>query len=144
MLYEEGKFLLSDPVSMYLPEFKDVKVRDAQGQLVEARPMTIKHLLTHSAGLTYWTVPGWKRRFQEIGEMYNEAKLPFEETDAKSLQQWCHPARIAGRRASPFNSPIATLDKVAPKRHRGLIGVVQLERATRAVNRVLQELKRMS
>ncbi len=88
MLYEEGKFLLSDPVSMYLPEFKDVKVRDAQGQLVEAQPMTIKHLLTHTAGLTYWTVPGWKRRFQEIGEMYNEAKLPFEETDAKSLQQW--------------------------------------------------------
>ena len=26
MLYEEGKFLLDDPVSKYLPEFKDAKV----------------------------------------------------------------------------------------------------------------------
>lgn len=88
ILYEEGRFLLSDPVSLYLPEFKDMKVLTEKGDLEEARPMTVKQLLTHMAGLTYWTVPGWERPFQEIGERYNEAKLPFEQTDATSLQEW--------------------------------------------------------
>ncbi len=88
ILYEEGKFLLSDPVSLYLPEFKDVKVLTEKGDLEDARPMTVKQLLTHMAGFTYWTVPGWERPYQNIGEMYNEAKLPFEQTDANSLEEW--------------------------------------------------------
>lgn len=54
MLYEEGKFLLSDPVSKYLPEFADLRVADEGGALVApARPMTIQMLMTHSSGLTY-------------------------------------------------------------------------------------------
>jgi CubicO group peptidase (beta-lactamase class C family) len=61
MLFEEGHFLLSDPVSKWLPEFADMKVVEAPspGQRVETpyttvpakRPITIKHLLTHTAGL---------------------------------------------------------------------------------------------
>jgi CubicO group peptidase (beta-lactamase class C family) len=52
MLYEEGKVLLNDPVSKFIPEFKDVKVFshiDENGlKLVEQKnPVTIRDLLTH-------------------------------------------------------------------------------------------------
>jgi CubicO group peptidase (beta-lactamase class C family) len=60
MLYEEGHFLLSDPIAKYLPEFKEMKVAQipsgeervgAPYKLVPAaRPITFKHVLTHTAG----------------------------------------------------------------------------------------------
>jgi CubicO group peptidase (beta-lactamase class C family) len=57
MLWEEGRFLLSDPIGKFLPELKDRKVavdRDGQMELVpEARPITIQDLLRHTSGLTY-------------------------------------------------------------------------------------------
>jgi CubicO group peptidase (beta-lactamase class C family) len=57
ILYEEGKFLLTDPVSKYLPEFQDMKVyvgeENGQPKTEPAVPITIQHLLTHTAGLTY-------------------------------------------------------------------------------------------
>ncbi|MCC6511925.1 MAG: beta-lactamase family protein [Pirellulaceae bacterium] len=46
ILEEEGKLKLDDPVSQYLPEFKDLKNSDG-----ESVSVTIKQLLTHSAGL---------------------------------------------------------------------------------------------
>ena len=59
MLVEEGRVLLNDPVTRYLPEFSDAKVLERVGdegafRLIEpARPMTVRHLLTHTSGLTY-------------------------------------------------------------------------------------------
>lgn len=54
ILYEEGHFQLSDPVSKYLPEFKNVKVLNEKGELEDQkRPFTIQMLMTHTAGLTY-------------------------------------------------------------------------------------------
>lgn len=60
MLYEEGHFLLNDPIAKFLPEFKDMKVAQmapaderigAPIKLVPAaRPITFKHVLTHTAG----------------------------------------------------------------------------------------------
>lgn len=60
MLYEEGHFLLSDPISKFLPEFTNMKVAQAAPadersgapyKLVPAtRPITFKHVLTHTAG----------------------------------------------------------------------------------------------
>lgn len=65
MLHEEGKFLLNDPVSKFLPEFRNPKVavanapneRAAEGyRLVSAnREITIRDLLTHTAGLASGT-----------------------------------------------------------------------------------------
>jgi CubicO group peptidase (beta-lactamase class C family) len=57
MLYEEGYFQLDDPVTDYIPEFKDLKVFssiDKNGIHTEdqIRPMTIRDLLTHTSGLT--------------------------------------------------------------------------------------------
>lgn len=53
MLYDDGRFLLNDPVATYLPEFNEMKVYSG-GELVDAeRPITIMQLLTHTAGLDY-------------------------------------------------------------------------------------------
>jgi CubicO group peptidase (beta-lactamase class C family) len=58
MLYEEGRFQLNDPVSKFIPKFADVKVfASATEEGIELdeleREITIWHLLTHTAGLTY-------------------------------------------------------------------------------------------
>jgi CubicO group peptidase (beta-lactamase class C family) len=57
MLWEQGRFLLSDPVGKYLPELAHLKVAVARGaeiDLVDAeRPITIQDLLRHTSGLTY-------------------------------------------------------------------------------------------
>jgi CubicO group peptidase (beta-lactamase class C family) len=58
MLFEEGRFRLTDPVHQYIPAFKDVKVLDnainSDKRLIEpSRSITIRDLLTHTAGLSY-------------------------------------------------------------------------------------------
>jgi CubicO group peptidase (beta-lactamase class C family) len=49
VLVEQGKVKLDDPVEKYLPEFKGKMVEGGQSP---ARPMTIRHLLSHTAG--FW------------------------------------------------------------------------------------------
>jgi CubicO group peptidase (beta-lactamase class C family) len=62
ILVEEGKILLSDPVSRWLPELKGLKVglekKDASGadvleEVPAQREMTVQDLLRHTSGLTY-------------------------------------------------------------------------------------------
>lgn len=59
MLYEEGKFRLSDPVEKYLPELQDLQVyagEDETGDLIlepQNHKMTIRELMSHSGGLSY-------------------------------------------------------------------------------------------
>jgi CubicO group peptidase (beta-lactamase class C family) len=73
MLYEEGKFLLDDPVSKYLPEFKDAKVyvKPASGDpytIPATKPITIRDLLRHTSGITYqWNA--------DLGPMYEKANV---------------------------------------------------------------------
>src|SRR6059058_5684382 len=83
MLYEEGRFLLEDPVSKYLPEFKNPKVlvKPATGEpytIPAAREITVRDLLTHTSGLTY----NWN---EDLGERYKAANvghglLPYDGT----------------------------------------------------------------
>ncbi len=61
MLYEEGRFLLDDPVSRFIPAFANLRVYEG-GTAAEMftrpvdREMTIRDLFLHTAGLTYdWT-----------------------------------------------------------------------------------------
>ncbi len=73
MLYEEGKFLLDDPVSKYLPEFKDMKVlvKPAEGPrytIPAAKEITIRDLMRHTSGLTY----NWN---EDLGAMYEKANV---------------------------------------------------------------------
>jgi CubicO group peptidase (beta-lactamase class C family) len=58
MLYEEGGFELTDPVSSFIPSFAGVRVYAGGSDLQQvtvpaAEPVRIWHLLTHTAGLTY-------------------------------------------------------------------------------------------
>jgi CubicO group peptidase (beta-lactamase class C family) len=60
MLYEEGKFLLKDPVSKYIPEFKNQHVLDkfnpadsTYTTVPAKRDITIHDLLTHTSGIGY-------------------------------------------------------------------------------------------
>ena len=56
MLVEEGKISLDDPVAMYVPEFKGLRVHagkaDSDETMEVAREPTIRDLMRHTAGLT--------------------------------------------------------------------------------------------
>jgi CubicO group peptidase (beta-lactamase class C family) len=58
MLYEEGHFHLADPISRFIPGFEGVRVLvNATESGIELanleREITIRHLLTHTSGLSY-------------------------------------------------------------------------------------------
>ena len=59
ILFEEGKWRLDDPVTRYVPEFKDLKVMtgvDAQGKITVEdmkRPPTMREIMSHTAGFGY-------------------------------------------------------------------------------------------
>ncbi|MCO5200801.1 MAG: beta-lactamase family protein [Chloroflexi bacterium] len=57
-LYEQGHFQLNDPVHRFIPEWRDQKVWvsgdvDAMELTMPESPMTMRHVLSHTAGLTY-------------------------------------------------------------------------------------------
>jgi CubicO group peptidase (beta-lactamase class C family) len=74
MLYEDGKLLLDDPVSKYIPEFKAAQVLDAGSDatapktVAAKREITILDLLTHTSGITYRF---WNKK--PIAEIYERA-----------------------------------------------------------------------
>lgn len=58
MLHEQGRFGLNDPVHAWIPAWRDLQVwehgsGDAMRTRPPRQPMTIRHLLNHSSGLTY-------------------------------------------------------------------------------------------
>lgn len=100
MLWEEGKFSLDDPVSKFIPGFKNEQVlnslnlKDTTFTLVPAkRPITIFDLLTHTSGLgypaigtaeenavyaKYYITGGVGTKEQELGDAMNRlGKLPL-------------------------------------------------------------------
>ncbi|MCW5958101.1 MAG: beta-lactamase family protein [Pyrinomonadaceae bacterium] len=106
ILQEEGKLLISDPVSKYLPDFANTTVavpKDGGGyEIVKAkRQITIRDLLTHTAGIGYgdgaakdkWEaagVTGWylSDRDETIQETVAKiAKLPM---DAHPGEKWVY------------------------------------------------------
>lgn len=84
MLYEEGLFQLDDPVSRFIPELKDVKVFAGAGNEPVAleREITVRHLMTHTSGLTYGFLGG-----SPVAEMYNQAKVGRPDHTTKEMVQ---------------------------------------------------------
>ena len=74
MLYEEGHFRLNEPVSKFIPVFKEMLVlppedaEDSTEPIPATRQITIWNLLTHTAGLTYH----WNER---LGSQYTDAGI---------------------------------------------------------------------
>ena len=87
MLYEDGKFLLDDPIAKFIPEFKEPKVLMADGTTVPAkREITIRDLLRHTSGISYrfWGKP--------VAEVYEKAGIfdglaPIEGTIAEMTKR---------------------------------------------------------
>jgi len=70
-LVDQGKLTLDDPVEKYLPEFKDMKVKGGEPL---TRRMTIRHLLSHTAG--FW---GNKRISAEKLDLIRNFQRPLGE-----------------------------------------------------------------
>jgi len=83
ILYEEGKWNPADPISKYIPEFKNLKVFsgfEANGKMVLADPIhppTMRELMTHSAGFSYGSAD------TPVDKMWGELKV----RQAKTLQE---------------------------------------------------------
>ena len=78
ILFEEGKFLLDDPISRHIPEFKNqtvLKTFNTSDSLFTTEPavgeITIRHLLTHTSGIDYAAIGSDK--FKAI---YAKAGIP--------------------------------------------------------------------
>ena len=57
-LYEQGRFQLTDPIHRFLPEFRDMKVKerldDGTSRLVDAeQPITMRDAMMHMTGIGY-------------------------------------------------------------------------------------------
>lgn len=54
-LWDAGRFRLEDPLALYLPEFKSMRVHadDGRGERPAERPVLVRDVLLHTAGLTY-------------------------------------------------------------------------------------------
>lgn len=106
ILQEEGKLLIQDPLSKYLPEFTNTFVAEPKGDggynvVLAKRPITLRDLLTHTAGIGYggglasdqWKaagIQGWyfADRDEPIGETIKRiAALPM---DAQPGSKWVY------------------------------------------------------
>ena len=77
MLWEEGHFRLDDPIADYIPEFADAGVletfREADSSFTTTpleKPITIRHLLTHTSGIGYGMIDGdprFRKAFAKAG-----------------------------------------------------------------------------
>ena len=86
VLYEEGAFLLDDPISKYLPQLANLKVLTEElnpnSPVVNAkRPLTVRHVLTHTSGFFNNAAYGKARVFDRdssLKEMVQKlAKVPL-------------------------------------------------------------------
>ena len=50
MLWEQGKWTLDDPVAKHIPEFAGLKVATPGGEVPQIKPMTMRQLMSHTAG----------------------------------------------------------------------------------------------
>ena len=52
-LYEQGKFLLDDPLYAFIPEYREMTISDKDGVRKAQNPITLRHLFTMTSGMTY-------------------------------------------------------------------------------------------
>ncbi|HEY9561270.1 MAG TPA: serine hydrolase domain-containing protein [Anseongella sp.] len=90
MLYEEGKLLLDDPVSKYIPEFRNAQVLKTFNEAdstyttvpVKKEP-TLRQLITHTSGLSYAVIGTKEARaiYAKAGVRIGFEPLPYKLAD---------------------------------------------------------------
>ena len=91
LLYEQGKWLPSDPISKYIPEFAHLKVCkgvDGAGNMILEEPIhppTMQELMTHSAGFVYgfFGETPVDKEYRRLGVMQSKSLREFIEKLAK-------------------------------------------------------------
>ena len=95
ILWEEGKFRLDDPISKYIPEFKEPQVlasfneADSSYTTTPAdKEISIRHLLTHTSGLGYGVIDGdprIKKIYAKAGvtDLFTTENISIEESIKK-------------------------------------------------------------
>lgn len=94
MLWEEGKFKLDDPISKYIPEFKNPQLLDsvyADGKYTTKpakREITIRDLITHTSGIGYGQIdsdPRFKKIYKDAGvtDLFTTDKITIAESVKK-------------------------------------------------------------
>ena len=89
ILFEDGTLQLTDPVSKWLPAFKDVKVSTPGGDVAAQRPMTVQDLLRHTAGLAYGELTqntAVKEALAQAG-LYKPGVIDFDIRDMTGAEQ---------------------------------------------------------
>jgi CubicO group peptidase (beta-lactamase class C family) len=66
-LVEEGKLTINDPVSRVIPQFAKTTVATGGSMVPAKRPITIRDLLTHTAGISYGTEPAIASQYEAKG-----------------------------------------------------------------------------
>ncbi len=89
MLYEEGAFELTDPVSKFIPSFADARVYAGGSDLRQVtvpavEPVRIWHLLTHTSGLTYGFL-----RAHPVDAMYRAGGFEWSTPPGADLATCC-------------------------------------------------------
>ncbi|MDF1699379.1 MAG: serine hydrolase [Saprospiraceae bacterium] len=94
MLWEEGLFQLDDPISKFIPEFKDAQVLDSlleDGSYTTVpadKEITIRHLITHTSGLGYGVIDGdprMRKIYADAGitDLFTTEDISIEESVKK-------------------------------------------------------------
>ena len=92
LLFEQGHFRLDDPVSKYLPKFANWPVvkNPQDGRSGDTEPLkrdiTIRHLLTHTSGMTHGT--GRSRLDEEIREQINKGEFVTVQDRLEALMEF--------------------------------------------------------
>ena len=95
MLWEEGEFRLDDPISKYIPEFSEARVLETFNEADSSyttrpadKPISIRHLLTHTSGLGYGVIDGderFKKIYHKAGitDLFTTEDIPIAESVKK-------------------------------------------------------------
>ena len=105
MLFEEGLFQLDDPVSDFIPELKNVQVfagTDVPPEDLE-REITIRHLMTHTSGMTYGFLGN-----SPVEQMYNQAKINRPDHSTKEMVQTLATLPLANQPGTAWRYSVST------------------------------------
>ena len=110
MLYEEGRFQLDDPITNFLPIFKNMRVftggsRGRFDTVPAERDITFRDLLSHTSGLTY----GFMESTQ-VDAMYRDAGVDFNaaETSLREVVEKAVTLPLIAQPGTRWNYSIAT------------------------------------